>query len=211
MFTLSLSNPIFTESDKVFSHQLNSSVKQSNLKIYKKFQTCWFSLILLTLYQSFQLSDKISLYCADLCYIEEIDGPSRDYCDESNTQYPCVPGKGYYGRGPLQISWNFNYGPAGESIGFDGLNEPETVATDNVISFKTALWFWMNNCHHLIISGQGLGLQFVPLTDSLNVMVQIRTLLVLVLSIMLNIVTSWVLIPVIISDARVLVRVSKLI
>ena len=120
-------------------------------------------------------------------------------------------GKGYYGRGPLQISWNFNYGPAGESIGFDGLNEPETVATDNVISFKTALWFWMNNCHHLIISGQGLGLQFVPLTDSLNVMVQIRTLLVLVLSIILNIVTSWVLIPVIISGARVLVRVSKLI
>ncbi|XP_027149256.1 endochitinase EP3-like [Coffea eugenioides] len=92
-----------------------------------------------------------------LCYIEEIDGPSKDYCDESNTQYPCVPGKGYYGRGPLQISWNFNYGPAGESIGFDGLNEPETVATDNVISFKTALWFWMNNCHDLIISGQGFG------------------------------------------------------
>ncbi|XP_027149796.1 endochitinase EP3-like [Coffea eugenioides] len=92
-----------------------------------------------------------------MCYIEEIDGPSKDYCDESNTQYPCTPGKGYYGRGPIQISWNFNYGPAGESIGFDGLTEPETVATDNVISFKTALWFWMNNCHDLITSGQGFG------------------------------------------------------
>ncbi|XP_022874843.1 endochitinase EP3-like [Olea europaea var. sylvestris] len=92
-----------------------------------------------------------------LCYIEEINGPSRDYCDENNTQYPCAPGKGYYGRGPIQLSWNFNYGPAGNSIGFDGLNNPEVVATDRVVSFRTALWFWMNNCHDSITSGQGFG------------------------------------------------------
>ncbi|KAM7460934.1 hypothetical protein LguiA_029055 [Lonicera macranthoides] len=54
-------------------------------------------------------------------HIEEIDGPSKYYYDPSNTQYPCVPSKGYYGRGPLQISWNYNYGPAGNDIGFDGL------------------------------------------------------------------------------------------
>ncbi|GFY92822.1 homolog of carrot EP3-3 chitinase [Actinidia rufa] len=89
------------------------------------------------------------------CYIEEIDGPSKNYCKEDNTQYPCVAGKGYYGRGPIQLSWNFNYGPAGNSIGFDGLNNPETVATDPVVSFKTALWFWMNNVHSVI--GQGFG------------------------------------------------------
>ena len=93
--------------------------------------------------------------CVDFCYIEEIDGASKDYCDESNTQYPCVAGKGYYGRGPLQISWNYNYGPAGQSIGFDGLNNPETVANDPVVSFKTAFWFWMNNVHS--IRGQGFG------------------------------------------------------
>ena len=92
---------------------------------------------------------------ADFCYIEEMDGPSKDYCDEGNTQYPCVAGKGYYGRGPIQLSWNFNYGPAGNSIGFDGLNNPETVATDPVVSFKTALWFWMNNVHSVI--GRGFG------------------------------------------------------
>ncbi|KAF8393848.1 hypothetical protein HHK36_020046 [Tetracentron sinense] len=91
------------------------------------------------------------------CYIEEINGASKDYCDEDNTQYPCVAGKGYYGRGPIQLSWNFNYGPAGNSIGFDGLNAPETVATDSLISFKTALWFWMNNVHSIITSGQGFG------------------------------------------------------
>ncbi|KAK1318400.1 hypothetical protein QJS10_CPB04g01900 [Acorus calamus] len=58
---------------------------------------------------------------------QEIDGASRDYCDRSNTKYPCVPGKAYYGRGPIQISWNYNYGPAGESIGFDGLGASETT------------------------------------------------------------------------------------
>ncbi|XP_077228064.1 endochitinase EP3-like [Tasmannia lanceolata] len=94
------------------------------------------------------------------CSIEEIGGPSRpseDYCDETNTQYPCAAGKGYYGRGPIQLSWNFNYGPAGNSIGFDGLGSPETVATDPLVSFKTGLWFWMNNCHSIITSGQGFG------------------------------------------------------
>ncbi|GLJ22827.1 hypothetical protein SUGI_0430250 [Cryptomeria japonica] len=93
------------------------------------------------------------------CYIEEINGASKDYCDETNTQYPCVADKGYFGRGPIQLSWNFNYGPAGKDIGFDGLNEPEKVAQDATISFKTAVWFWMkqSNCHSAITSGQGFG------------------------------------------------------
>ncbi|KAG6485762.1 hypothetical protein ZIOFF_054327 [Zingiber officinale] len=91
------------------------------------------------------------------CYIEEINGASRDYCDETNTEWLCVAGRNYYGRGPIQLSWNFNYGPAGRDIGFDGLGAPETVANDVVISFRTALWYWMSNCHSLIISGQGFG------------------------------------------------------
>uniref|UniRef100_A0A0D6QUW0 Chitin-binding type-1 domain-containing protein n=1 Tax=Araucaria cunninghamii TaxID=56994 RepID=A0A0D6QUW0_ARACU len=93
------------------------------------------------------------------CYTEEIDGAQKDYCDETNTQYPCVQGKGYYGRGPIQLSWNFNYGPAGQDIGFNGLNEPEKVAQDPAISFKTAVWFWMKNsdCHAAITSGRGFG------------------------------------------------------
>nr|AUN87483.1 chitinase [Camellia fraterna]AUN87484.1 chitinase [Camellia fraterna] len=90
-----------------------------------------------------------------LCYIEEINGASRNYCDDINTQYPCAPNKNYYGRGPLQLTWNYNYGPAGESIGFDGLNNPETVATDSVVSFKTALWFWTNQVHNVINQGSG--------------------------------------------------------
>lgn len=97
------------------------------------------------------------LCCADFCHIEEIDGPSKNYCDNTKIQYPCVAGEGYYGRGPIQLSWNYNYGQAGNSIGFDGLSNPEAVATDPVISFKTALWYWMTNCHSIMVSGQGFG------------------------------------------------------
>ncbi|KAE8694878.1 Chitinase 5 [Hibiscus syriacus] len=76
------------------------------------------------------------------CHIEETDGANKDYCNETMTQYPCAPGKGYYGRGPLQLSWNYNYGPAGSDLQFDGLGAPETVAHDPLIAFKAALWFW---------------------------------------------------------------------
>ncbi|GJN10219.1 hypothetical protein PR202_ga28296 [Eleusine coracana subsp. coracana] len=91
------------------------------------------------------------------CYINEIDGPTKNYCDPSKTQYPCQEGKGYYGRGPLQISWNYNYGPAGESIGFDGLGDPDAVARSAVVAFRAAIWYWMNNVHEGFVSGQGFG------------------------------------------------------
>ncbi|KAG6498327.1 hypothetical protein ZIOFF_046239 [Zingiber officinale] len=43
----------------------------------------------------------------------------------------------------MQISYNYNYGAAGEAIGVDLLSHPDLVATDPVISFQTAIWFWM--------------------------------------------------------------------
>ncbi|KAL5211680.1 hypothetical protein ABZP36_022527 [Zizania latifolia] len=90
-----------------------------------------------------------------MCYINEINGASRDYCDKTNKQWPCQPGQHYYGRGPLQISWNYNYGPAGRDIGFDGLRNPDRVAQDATVSFKTALWFWMKNVHQVMPQGFG--------------------------------------------------------
>ncbi|CAL5068647.1 unnamed protein product [Urochloa decumbens] len=90
-----------------------------------------------------------------LCFINEINGATRNYCDPKNKQWPCVPGKKYYGRGPLQISWNYNYGPAGKSIGFNGLENPDKVAQDATVAFKTALWFWMNNVHQVMSQGFG--------------------------------------------------------
>ncbi|GJM94539.1 hypothetical protein PR202_ga11191 [Eleusine coracana subsp. coracana] len=83
-------------------------------------------------------------YAWGLCFKEEVSPPS-DYCDANNTQWPCVPGK------------NYNYGPAGKALGFDGLGEPELVASDPYVAFETALWFWMTpqppkpSCHDVMV------------------------------------------------------------
>ncbi|KAK9287401.1 hypothetical protein L1049_015820 [Liquidambar formosana] len=93
-------------------------------------------------------------YSWGYCYLREQGSPGS-YC-VPNQQWPCAPGKQYYGRGPIQISYNYNYGPAGRAIGVDLLNNPDLVATDPVVSFKTGIWFWMTpqspkpSCHNVI-------------------------------------------------------------
>jgi predicted chitinase len=64
------------------------------------------------------------------------------YCDTS-TGVECVAGQRYHGRGPIQISWNYNYNSAGQALGIDLLSDPEVVATDSAIAWATGLWFWM--------------------------------------------------------------------
>ncbi|KAL6959880.1 Chitinase 1 [Sarracenia purpurea var. burkii] len=51
----------------------------------------------------------------------------------------------FLGKGRLVASQesNYNYGPAGRALGADLINNPDLVATDPVVSFKTAIWFWM--------------------------------------------------------------------
>jgi chitinase len=77
-----------------------------------------------------------------LYFIEE-QQPQGIYCDASNSTYPCVPGKSYHGRGPMQLSWNYNYGQVGGALGIDLLSNPDLVKSDGAIAFQTALWFWM--------------------------------------------------------------------
>jgi chitinase len=85
-----------------------------------------------------------------------MDGQGMDdLCDLNYPQWPCAPGQKYYGRGPLQISWNYNYGPAGNKIRFDGLGNPDTVAQDPDVSFQSALWYWMANVHQAMPQGFG--------------------------------------------------------
>ncbi|EOY04723.1 Carrot EP3-3 chitinase, putative isoform 2 [Theobroma cacao] len=87
------------------------------------------------------------------CYTEEIDKSNR-YC-ENSPQYPCAPGKSYHGRGPIQLTGNINYGNAGKALGLNLLNNPELVATNPVVSFKTALWYWMNAVRPVVRQGFG--------------------------------------------------------
>ncbi|KAL7237133.1 hypothetical protein ACSBR1_020242 [Camellia fascicularis] len=93
-------------------------------------------------------------YSWGYCFLSEQGSPSDYYV--ADAQWPCVPGKKYYGQGPIQISYNYNYGPAGKAIGVNLLNNPDLVASDPVVSFKIALWFWMTpqspkpSCHDVI-------------------------------------------------------------
>lgn len=78
-------------------------------------------------------------YAWGYCFINERT-PSP-YC--TSPSWPCPAGKQYYGRGPIQLTHNYNYGQAGKAINADLINNPDLVATDPVVSFKTAIWFWM--------------------------------------------------------------------
>jgi predicted chitinase len=89
---------------------------------------------------------------------EEVD-KSNNYCCPQNgtangiacpTTYGCpapIPAgatSAYYGRGAIQLTWNYNYKPAGDYIGMDLLNHPEYVLNaGGGVAWKTSVWYWM--------------------------------------------------------------------
>lgn len=76
----------------------------------------------------------------ELVYIEEI--AKGEYCAPTPA-CPCAPGKRYYGRGPIQLSWNYNYCAAGQALGLNLQADPDLVARDAKVAWQTGLWFWM--------------------------------------------------------------------
>ena len=86
------------------------------------------------------------------------------YCDWSQS-YGCPAGQAaYYGRGPIQLSWNFNYKAAGDALGIDLLNNPWLVQNDSAVAWKTALWYWNTQSgpgsmtpHNAMVNGAGFG------------------------------------------------------
>jgi len=72
-------------------------------------------------------------------------GECTQYSDP-NSPYTPVAGQTYQGRGALQLSWNYNYGQASAAIFGDKeklLQDPDLVATDPMLVWETAIWFWM--------------------------------------------------------------------
>lgn len=95
-----------------------------------------------------------------LYFVEEVEDSSKNkYADPSKVNYPPVPGKSYMGRGPKQLSWNYNYGQFSEAwFGTKDtlLHHPELLAEDPELSFASAIWFWMTpqfpkpSCHQIM-------------------------------------------------------------
>ncbi|MBI2393441.1 MAG: chitinase [Deltaproteobacteria bacterium] len=101
---------------------------------------------------------------AALVYVEQI---VKDiYCGYSSG-CACVTGKRYFGRGPLQLSWNGNYCDASEALFGDGdtlRRDPDRVAREAWVAWGTGLWFWMSSsgagrmtAHDAIVGGAGFG------------------------------------------------------
>lgn len=91
---------------------------------------------------------------------EQEDSTKNLYADYSKKNYPPVEGKSYMGRGPKQLSWNYNYGQFSEAwFGSKDslLLHPEWLAHKPVLSFASAIWFWMAtqfpkpSCHDIMV------------------------------------------------------------
>ncbi|MEN9459821.1 MAG: hypothetical protein RL135_2449 [Bacteroidota bacterium] len=117
--------------------------------------------------------DMAHFYDYGLYYKQELSclNGCEHYSDTTDITYPPVKGKSYHGRGPIQLSWNYNYGMFSEMVleNKDSLlNHPDLLISNPELSFATAIWFWVTpqepkpSCHE-VISGK-----WVPTTtDSL--------------------------------------------
>ncbi|MET7757143.1 glycoside hydrolase family 19 protein [Streptomyces sp. NPDC005389] len=97
------------------------------------------------------------------------------YCD-AGQPYGCPAGQAaYYGRGPIQLSWNFNYKAAGDALGIDLLNNPWRVEQDPAVAMMTGLWYWNTQsgpgtmtAHNAMVNGAGFGQTIWAINGSLE-------------------------------------------
>ncbi|MDX3133326.1 chitinase [Streptomyces europaeiscabiei] len=97
------------------------------------------------------------------------------YCDWGRP-YGCPAGQAaYYGRGPIQLSWNFNYKAAGDALGLNLLGNPWLVQNDAAVAWKTALWYWNTQTgpgtmtgHNAMVNSAGFGHTIRSINGSLE-------------------------------------------
>ncbi|MEV6329528.1 glycoside hydrolase family 19 protein [Streptomyces sp. NPDC051909] len=97
------------------------------------------------------------------------------YCDWSQS-YGCPAGQAaYYGRGPIQLSWNFNYKAAGDALGINLLADPYRVERDAAVAWKTGLWYWNTQngpgtmtAHNAMVDSRGFGETIRSINGSLE-------------------------------------------
>lgn len=102
-------------------------------------------------------------YAWGLYWKEEVghdDNSVGGYVSANDPNYPPNPAESYHGRGPIQLSWNYNYGYMSQVIFGDKnilLNDPDRVAHDGKLGFMTGIWFWMTPqspkpaCHDVMV------------------------------------------------------------
>ena len=119
-----------------------------------------------------------------LCFHEEVGarGSKADgkcYFDSGNKYQPTykptekpVGDTCFFGRGPIQLSWNANYGAFSEFLYGDMLillDDPDKILRDGALAFASGFWFWTTyrgspnvpdkTCHEVMVEegAQGFG------------------------------------------------------
>jgi predicted chitinase len=111
-----------------------------------------------------------------LVYVEEI--AKGDYTDWGSSGCAPEAGKRYYGRGPIQLSWNYNYCAASRSIFGDQevlRRDPDRVAREAWVAWATGIWYWMTStgpgtmtCHDAMANDRGFGETIRSINGSLE-------------------------------------------
>lgn len=83
-----------------------------------------------------------------LYFLEErgFENGSSHYSDTSKKKFPPVAYQSYHGRGPMQLTWNYNYAQFSQFYYCNKntlLKNPTILAKDPVVSFASAIWFWV--------------------------------------------------------------------
>ncbi|GAA3440869.1 glycoside hydrolase family 19 protein [Planomonospora venezuelensis] len=108
---------------------------------------------------------NISHETGGLVHIVEVNTANYSHYCRDTEPYGCPAGRSsYYGRGPIQLSWNFNYKAAGDALEIDLLNNPNLVQNEASVSWMTAIWYWMTQngpgtmtAHEAMVGGHGFG------------------------------------------------------
>ncbi len=108
---------------------------------------------------------NVSHETGGLVYIKEINEANYPHYCDWNQPFGCPAGQAaYYGRGPIQLSWNYNYKAAGDALGIDLLNNPYLVEQNASVAWRTGLWYWNTQTgpgtitpHNAIVNGHGFG------------------------------------------------------
>ncbi|MBG0823126.1 chitinase [Planomonospora sp. ID91781] len=108
---------------------------------------------------------NISHETGGLRHIVEVNTANYSHYCEPAKPYGCPAGlSSYYGRGPIQLSWNFNYKAAGDALEIDLLNNPDLVQKEASVAWMTAIWYWMTQNgpgtmtpHAAMVGGHGFG------------------------------------------------------
>ena len=83
---------------------------------------------------------------------------SNCYTTGSTSDYQPAAGKCYYGRGPIQLSYFYNYGNFSEFLynNTSLVSNPDLLEQSGELAFLSAIWFWMTpqcpkpSCHQVI-------------------------------------------------------------